>query len=49
MSDVPCPALAERQEGLTELRRQQERDDRLDGWRDYAKKGEKGYVGRMGY
>ncbi len=43
VSDVPLPALAERQEGLTELRRHQERDDSLDGWRDYAKKGEMGY------
>ena len=41
VSDVHLPALAERQEGLTELRRQQERDDSLDGWRDYAKKGKK--------
>ena len=40
---VSLPALVERQEGLMELRCQQERDDNLDGWRDYAKKGEKGY------
>ena len=48
VSDVPLPALAERQEGLMELRRQQERDDSLDGWRDYAKKGEKGYGWKEG-
>ena len=58
VSDVPLPALAERQVGLTELRRQkgltklrrqQERDDSLDRWREYAKKGEKVTVGRMRY
>ncbi len=48
MSDVPLHALVERQGGLTELRRQQERDDSLDGWRDYAKKGEKGYIWKDG-
>ena len=48
VSDVHLPALTERQEGLTELRHQQKRDDSLDGWRNYAKKGEKGYVWKDG-
>ena len=43
VSDVPLPALTERQEGLMELRHQQKRDDSLDGWRDYAKWAEQGY------